>query len=41
MEEPPELWRLGSIIMILDRCECAGHTVSYRREKQEKRPKPH
>lgn len=33
LDELPELWHLGSIIMIIDRYEYAGHTVSYRREK--------
>ena len=33
MAEPPELWHLASIIIIIDRYEYAGHTVSYRREK--------
>lgn len=33
LDELPELWHLGSIIMIIDRYEYAGHTVSCRREK--------
>ena len=33
LEDPPELWHLGSIVMIIDRYEYAGHTVSYRKEK--------
>ena len=33
LDEKPEFWHLGSIIMIIDRYEYAGHTVSYRREK--------
>ncbi|MDD2542204.1 MAG: recombinase family protein [Desulfuromonadaceae bacterium] len=33
LEEPHELWHLASIIMIVDRYEYAGHTVSCRSEK--------
>ena len=33
LDEIPELWHLGSIIMIVDRYEYAGHTVSYRHVK--------
>ena len=33
LDELPDLWHLGTIIMIIDRYEYAGHTVSCRREK--------
>lgn len=32
LDEAPNLWHLGTIIMIIDRYEYAGHTVSCRRE---------
>lgn len=33
MEGPPDIWHNHSVMMIVDRYEYAGHTVSYRREK--------
>jgi hypothetical protein len=31
--DPPDIWHNHSVMMIIDRYEYAGHTVSYRREK--------